>query len=214
MDLDGDGRPDAVVGLAPPAEGLYWYRQPHSGTLTDTWNRFTIAATGGFYEDVIGFDVNGDGAMDLIASVNGGINWYENPAGHGGDPTTDVWNVHVISTNAPGENNMALADLDGDGKIDVVTPDIIFFQNGPDSWTALPFSTAFRGVALLDIGSGKGSINIVTAGPNPYPTVWFEIPARLAATPARVVDHAYHRSGISVSAKRLLRRFSGQHGKW
>ncbi|HEY2016498.1 MAG TPA: N,N-dimethylformamidase beta subunit family domain-containing protein, partial [Bryobacteraceae bacterium] len=96
-DLDGDGRPDAVVGFSDPSHGLAWYRSPHSGVLTDKWDRFVITPNGESYEDVIVYDVNGDGAKDVIASIDSAIKWYENPAGHGGNPTTGVWQEHIVS---------------------------------------------------------------------------------------------------------------------
>jgi hypothetical protein len=175
-DLDGDGRPDAVIGLESPNQGMFWYRSPHSGVVTDAWTRFPISATGQFYEDVIAFDINGDGAIDLVTSVNGGISWYENPLGKGGDPT-QPWTAHVVTTNSPGENTFSLADLDGDGKIDIISPSAIYFQNNPDSWLTLQYNNSFRGTALLDIGSGNGAINIVgSSGTVTFPTVWFENP--------------------------------------
>jgi hypothetical protein len=69
-----------------------------------------------------------------------------------------------------------LADLDGDGKLDLATASYIFFQNTPDSWARVQYNSAFRGVALLDIGSGKGSINLVSTGTSSHQAVWFENP--------------------------------------
>jgi hypothetical protein len=72
-----------------------------------------------------------DGAVDIIASFSDGtIAWFENPRGHGGNPATDLWVQHFIGTGS-GENNMALADIDGDGKLDLVTNGFVFFQNSP-----------------------------------------------------------------------------------
>ena len=67
------------------------------------------------------------------------------------------------------ENNMELADMDGDGKMDLVTNSAIFFQNNPHSWTTVTLNSSFKGLALLDIGSGQGSINVVgLGGTGPY----------------------------------------------
>ena len=75
-----------------------------------------------------------------------------------------------------GENNIDLADIDGDGKMDVVTPSSVFFQNSSTSWTQKQYSQSFRGVALLDIGSGNGAINLAGTGPSPFNAVWYENP--------------------------------------
>ena len=177
-DLDGDGRPDAIVGFSDQNHGIAWYRSPHSGTLTDKWDRFSITPSGESYEDVIVWDVNGDGAKDVIASIDSAIRWYENPAGHGGDPTTGVWQVHTVTSNAPGENNFILKDIDGDGIVDLVTPHTIYMGTGADFGQAVEYNNGgFRGLALIDVGSGKGAINLVGTDSNaPFNFVWFENP--------------------------------------
>jgi uncharacterized repeat protein (TIGR01451 family) len=175
-DIDGDGRQDAIVGLLNPSQGLYWYAYPHSGLATDPWTRHTIAASGQFYEDLAPYDVNQDGAVDVIASVNQQFVWFENPRGHGGNPAVDPWPQHVIGNTPEGENNVLLQDIDGDGRIDVVTANSIYFQITPTQWLAVQYNAASRGVALLDIGSGNGAVNLVTTGPAPYNMVWYENP--------------------------------------
>ena len=46
------------------------------------------------------------------------------------------------------ENNMELADMDGDGKMDLGTNSAIFFQNNPHSWTTVMLNSSFKGLAL------------------------------------------------------------------
>jgi hypothetical protein len=176
------GHLNPVVGFEAPFSGIYWYEYPKSGNLNDTWIQHTIVANGSAYESMIAYDVNGDGAVDIVASFTPAgtdtesVVWFENPRGQGGNPATDSWAMHIIGPGV-GENNLVLGDVDGDGKMDLITPAYIYFQNGPDSWTPVQYNGAFRGVALLDIGSGLGSVNIVTNGPAPdYNLVWFENP--------------------------------------
>jgi regulation of enolase protein 1 (concanavalin A-like superfamily) len=197
-DLDGDGKPDAVVGFSAPSHGVAWYRAPHSGSLTDKWDRFTITPSGESYEDLIVYDVNGDGAKDVIASIDSAIKWYENPAGHSGNPTTDVWQEHIISSNAPGENNFILKDIDGDGVLDLVTPHTVFMGSGKDFGQGVVYNSAgFRGLALLDIGSGLGAVNFVGTDPNsPFSFVWFENP-RESGGNARTGNWIEHVVGTS-----------------
>ena len=196
-DLDNDGRPDGLAGFASPNQGIVWYRSPHSGTLSDKWDRFVITPTGICYEDLIVFDVNGDGANDVIASIDGGITWFENPLGHGGDPTKDPWVAHLIDPVAEGENNFIMVDMDGDGQVDIVTPHSVYFRSGPDAWQKVDYNINFRGVSLLDIGSGKGSINIVGTDPNaPFSFAWFENP-RETGGDARTGKWIEHTIGAS-----------------
>src|SRR5512146_978761 len=95
-DLDGDGRQDAIIGFGNPpgsltGHGIAWYEYPHSGVVTDAWKKHSIITSGVAYEDLVPFDVNHDGAMDVVASVDNNIYWFENPKGHGGNPATDPW---------------------------------------------------------------------------------------------------------------------------
>jgi Chitobiase/beta-hexosaminidase C-terminal domain/FG-GAP-like repeat len=186
-DIQGTGQLEPVIGLeeystnGPNSNGgVYWYSYPTSGGVQGTWVRHAIIDDGNAYEDMTPLDVNGDGAMDIVASYDNTsgvyqIVWFENPRGSGGDPT-QPWVEHVIGPGY-GENNLQIADIDGDGKLDVVTPSSVFFQNSADSWTQVMYSPSFRGVALLDIGSGHGAINLAGTGPSPsFNVVWYENP--------------------------------------
>ena len=175
-DIDGDGRMDAIIGFSNPAgRGVYWYEFPHSGRAADPWIKHVITDQGVAYEDLAVADLNGDGAPDVVAAFNGPVYWFENPRGHGGNPATDRWQSHLIATGS-GENVMHVADLDGDGKLDVATSSFIAFQNSADNWTTISPNTAHNGLAPFDIGSGHGAINLVVTGPYPHPTAWLENP--------------------------------------
>jgi Chitobiase/beta-hexosaminidase C-terminal domain/Beta xylosidase C-terminal Concanavalin A-like domain len=187
-DIQGTGHLEPVIGLEREsqandngASGIYWYSYPSTGNVNGTWVRHTIIGSGDGYEDMVPFDVNGDGAVDIVASFDPTFSgdpeivWFENPRGSGGNPQ-NTWTMHVIGPGL-GENNLLMADIDGDGKMDVVTPSSVFFQNSPTSWTQKQYSGSFRGVAVLDIGSGHGAINLAGTQPgSPYNVVWWENP--------------------------------------
>ena len=181
-DIQGIGHLNPVAGFEKPSGGIYWYEYPSSGVLTDPWPKHTIVSNGNAFEDMVPLDVNGDGAVDIIASYSppsGGslVVWFENPRGHNGNPATDAWIMHKIGTGL-GENSLILADLDGDGKVDIATGSHIYFRNTADSWTQVQYNKALRGVATLDIGSGKGSINLISNLSTSSSTdnaAWFEI---------------------------------------
>jgi hypothetical protein len=72
----------------------------------------TIASdlTGGY--QVIAYDINRDGKLDLVALASGmtDLVWFENPG----------WQRHVIASNLPRMINCALWDIDGDGIPEIV----------------------------------------------------------------------------------------------
>ncbi|MDO9708447.1 FG-GAP repeat domain-containing protein [Paracraurococcus lichenis] len=181
-DLNLDGRPDAILGAGNAGGGgLYWYASPGTGALTDPWAKHVIAETGDFYEDMAILDVNRDGAPDIVASVDDGLAWFENPLRQGGDAVNGPWTRHTIRTDGAA-HAIAVADIDGDGRQDIViagsvgrgSPPAILFQDGPDAWTQRSFGQVGDGMALLSIGTGKGAINIV--GGDGDSVVWYENP--------------------------------------
>ena len=115
-DIDGEGFLD-VIG-SPNDQQLAWYRYPD-------WKKTVIApANVEFTTDCQVRDVNGDGAPDIIIPDGNGSNnvlWFENPRGHGGNPATDPWTRHVIGTHGTSAHDLEVGDINGDGKLDVVT---------------------------------------------------------------------------------------------
>ena len=183
-DINGDGQVDVVSsgegpldrGTAPANAGLYWYEYP-------TWAKHAIDANGTFADDMQLVDVDGDGDLDIVVPEDGAkeVRWYENPRPNG-NPRTDPWKVHVIGgyTRFQFEeaHDVEVVDLNGDGKVDVVIANqkweaprpsnkpeqVVFFQNNPDSWTAVVVSNTYgEGTCLADL-NGDGRVDIVKAG--------------------------------------------------
>lgn len=86
---------------------------PAFGANAQVGFREHTIATGlkGGYQ-VVPFDVNHDGKIDLIALASGmtDLVWYENP----------TWERHVIASNLPHMINLAAWDTDGDGIPEIV----------------------------------------------------------------------------------------------
>jgi hypothetical protein len=114
-DLDGDGRPEITTADADKGE-LSCFLNRGMGKFT----RFFIkqGETGWFERHVLG-DVNGDGRPDVVVVKNLGeeLLWFENP----GKPCdAKPWTRHVITTKLHRAYDVCLADLDGDGRPDIV----------------------------------------------------------------------------------------------
>lgn len=139
-DVNGDGRMDLL-------EKDGWWEQPASLEGDPVWKQHKFPfAPGTGSSQMYAYDVNGDGLNDVITSLNPhgyGLAWYEQVRDSNGEIT---FKKHLILNEAtekdqrPAPNkygvvfsqhhSVALADMDGDGLLDIVTGKR-FWAHGP-----------------------------------------------------------------------------------
>jgi hypothetical protein len=125
VDLDGDGDLDVVMalGMVAPAgqkdtHQVVWYENLGSPGKGTHWKKHVIGELEGAFEAVAA-DLNGDGRLDVVATAWGGkgkVVWFENP----GDPRKTPWKMHVLKERWVNANQVIVADLDGDGRPDII----------------------------------------------------------------------------------------------
>jgi len=121
-DLNGDGRLDIL-------EKDGWWAQPASRAGDPVWTKHPVPFAKAAAQMLV-YDVNGDGLADVITALNAhgyGLAWYEQVR-IGGDI---LFRPHLIlnpnaTPNRDGVSftqlhSLALADIDGDGLMDIVT---------------------------------------------------------------------------------------------
>src|SRR3984957_5459853 len=113
-DINGDGRNDVVT-----ASG--WFEAP-ANPAADPWiwhPDYQFGGSGGAGLPILITDVNGDGLNDIImGSPHGyGLVWFEQKMQNG----KRSFIQHSIETDFPTFHTMVLADLDGDGKPELIT---------------------------------------------------------------------------------------------
>ena len=126
-------------------------------------------------------DIDGDGDMDIVSASAGNdkITWYEN---NGADDPS--WTATDIPTNADYPHCVHVADMDGDGDMDIISAStdddrIAWYENNNgdgSSWTAYDITTsAFgaRSVFAADI-DGDGDMDIVSASQYDDTIAWYE----------------------------------------
>src|SRR5262245_29677324 len=171
VDVDRDGDLDFVLGGRPfKASQLYWFEFQ----APDRWVQHGIGTN--YLSDVglAPLDVDGDGWIDFVCS---GV-WYRNP----GRPREQPFERHLFDENAAGAHDIVIADIDGDGKPDVVMMGdertklnaLCWYSipsNPTEPWTRHPIGPPVHGaitpggVADLD---GDGDLDVVRAD------TWFE----------------------------------------
>ncbi|HOX03047.1 MAG TPA: VCBS repeat-containing protein [Candidatus Paceibacterota bacterium] len=131
MDVDGRWGIDLVAGGKGKGAALGWWAAPPNPRALDrwTWHPWRPA---GWIMTVRPIDMDGDGDLDVLFSdrkgERRGCYWLENPAP--ADPLEPVWREHPIGGADREVMFIDVADLDGDGKEDVLAaakPRLIMF---------------------------------------------------------------------------------------
>src|ERR1700753_2898220 len=92
--------PSVIVGFATDeggTGGLYLYTRT-TDTLAGPWKRSAISAGGYYYEHAQPFLYPGDTYPGVVASHDGEVTWYTNPANQGHDPTTYPWGQITVAS--------------------------------------------------------------------------------------------------------------------
>jgi hypothetical protein len=109
VDVDRDGHLDFVLGGRPTQPSrLYWFEFQ----APDRWVQHLVGTN---YLSDVGLaaqDVDGDGWIDFVCS---GV-WYRNP----GKPRGQQFERIMFDENGAGAHDIVIADMDHDGKPDVV----------------------------------------------------------------------------------------------
>jgi photosystem II stability/assembly factor-like uncharacterized protein len=155
-DLDGDGKTDLVItGYSTPStnNGVFIYR--NTSTLS-TVSFGTPLNIGGldYVASAVG-DLDGDGKLDLAVVKGTSIATYINTS----TPGNISFTASAILPTGGSTSGVSIADIDGDGKADIVTPAVL--RN-----TSEPGSISFAPAVGVSIPGGRNIIVIDLDGDN------------------------------------------------
>ncbi|MDX2181315.1 MAG: VCBS repeat-containing protein [Bryobacteraceae bacterium] len=180
-DVNGDGIPDLAANSAQPKgkfpESLAWFDGK-------SWDGKTLARHVFAERDAPGLshyldigDLDGDGRADIAsaAKIPAGGNWFAYWKGS----STEPWQKRVIATNQEGATNVAIADVNGDGKPDLFCTrghgvGAVWYE-GPN-WTPHEVNASLTGPHSLAKGDidGDGDIDFATVAKDSFVAAWFE----------------------------------------
>ena len=189
-DVDQDGKLDLLANSAQPVgrfpNSLAWLRVPSGPRTASRWELHILGqndAPG--LSHYFGFgDINGDGRPDAACAAKGGpqdesgqgnwFAWWEAPA----DPR-EPWKKHVVASNEPGATNIHPADVNGDGKVDLVASrgharGVIWFE--APHWDIRPVHPTIKEphcLAVADIDA-DGDVDVATCAFGDEVAAWFE----------------------------------------
>ncbi|MGR3318272.1 MAG: FG-GAP-like repeat-containing protein [Candidatus Anammoxibacter sp.] len=176
-DVDGDGDMD-VLSASNSDDKITWYENDGAANPSFTARTITTDADGA--ESVFAADIDGDGDMDVLsASANDNkVAWYKNNTIHRSAlfPETGT-----ITTSTDSGTTLFVVDIDGDGDMDILSPDdskIVWFENdgaADPSFTTGTITSSINAemVFAADI-DGDGDIDVLTASNGVNAIVWHE----------------------------------------
>ncbi len=181
-DFDGDGDLDLSSADYTPHNMLYLFENNGEAVFEkhiiqkDDPDRLERHLAG---------DVDNDGDLDIVIvkNLHGHLLWFENS----GSPFDgQLWKRHVITTNLPGAYDVALADFNNDGHLDVAGSSWVlgnqfaWFENsgspGSVEWTKhmieenVPETRTMRSADF----DGDGDADLLGTIRKSHETVWYE----------------------------------------
>jgi hypothetical protein len=178
-DVDGDGDVDLVVP-GYEADEIAWWR--NDGGTPIGWTGFSVDSAVDYPTKVHLVDLDDDGDVDIVGTAwhDAVVSWWSNDGGE-----IPRWSRQDIATGFVGTHWVDVADVDGDGRLDVLAAamdrgELAWWrQHGDETieWQWNTVTTALEGAVSVDAADldGDGDIDVAGSGWSPNGGVsWWE----------------------------------------
>jgi hypothetical protein len=132
-DVNGDGREDVLCEIG-------WYERPEGEWFAKPWKYHAETSLAKMHPSCpfVVKDLNEDGRLDIVfgRGHNYGLYWWEQLEPK--DDGTTQWKQHVIDESWSQAHCLEWADVDGDGKDDLIAGKCIWAHDGGDPGAADP----------------------------------------------------------------------------
>jgi C1A family cysteine protease len=177
-DMDGDGKLDLVVGGGPGSQAIAVYRNTSTvGSITtNSFAPGVVFAAGGWVNAVALGDLDGDGRLDiaLVCQASSVFSLFKNVSTPGSFTTNSLaGRVDYAAGSNP--NGVAVGDLDGDGR-----PDIVFANDYDNTVSIYRNIVPFGGPPVITsqptnqtvVVGGTASFSVTASGTPPLCYQW------------------------------------------
>ena len=180
-DLDLDGDLDLIFGGDSSSNQMWWWENPYPNYQPDrAWQRRIIKNSGGkqHHDQIVG-DFDGDGAVELVF-------WNQKAENKQSKlfiaelPTnlqqTEPWSYSEIFATETKSEGLAKADLDGDGKTDIIAGGHWFKHQSNQQYTpkAIDKAQAFTRAAVGQLKQGGAPEVVFVVGDGKGKLKWYE----------------------------------------
>jgi len=176
-DVDGDGYLDMIAGGDYSSNEVWWWQNPYPN-FEEPWKRRIIKQSGRTqHHDLMVGDLLNEGRPQLVFWNQGAMALFLARIPQDAQTRTTPWEIHLIYQGDAPMEGLAIADVDGDGKVEVIGGGRWFKHEGSMRFTShlIDEDQKFSRAAAGNLLKGSPCAQVVfCSGDGCGPLKWYE----------------------------------------